>query len=95
MTQVPEEQEEEPAVQETEAPAPHEVPPELAQQEFAYTDHILYAQALYQQPSWVVESVFGPGGLDPAVKTTPATVQTYITQMMQTPDKSFEVEVPQ
>lgn len=90
MTQVPEEQEV------TNGPATQEavIPPELAQTEFSYSDHILYAQSMYQQPSWVVEGAFGPGGLDRNVKHTPAAVTTYLSQMMQQPDAQFPQEAP-
>ncbi len=91
-TQVPEE-EEQPAPTPTETPP--EIPPEIQQQEFAYSDHRLYSNALYNQPVWVVDAVFGTGGLDQNAKHTPASVQTAIDQMMQQPDKQFLGEVPQ
>jgi hypothetical protein len=74
---------------------PPEVPPEIQQQEFAYSDHRLYSQALYNQPVYVVDAIFGPGGLNQNEKHTPANVQTAINQMMQQPDKQFVEEVPQ
>ena len=59
------------------------------------SDHIVYANALYQQPSWVVESVFVAGNLDRNQMHTQAEVQGAIDAMMATPDTSFEVEAPQ
>ena len=89
MTQ---EENQEPAAEQQ--PTPVETPPEVSQEvsstEYNYADHRTYAQAVYGQPVWVVDAVFGPGGLDKNVKHTPATVQAYINQMMQQPDKQFE-----
>lgn len=58
-------------------------------------DHVTYAQALYQQPSWVVESVFVSGSLDRTRQYTQAEVQGAIDTMMATPDSTFEQEAPQ
>lgn len=66
-----------------------EIPPEIAQQEFAYSDHRLYSNALYAQPVWVVDAVFGTGVLDQNAKYKPADVQTAIDQMMLQEDKQF------
>jgi hypothetical protein len=87
--EVPDEQEE-PAQQPVE-PTPVTTPPETPT-EFSYADHRLYSQAMYQQPVYVVDAVFGPGGLDPNEKHTTATVQSYIDTMMALPDKQFETE---
>jgi len=92
--EVPDEQEE-PAqqpVEPTPVTTPPEVPPEIQQQEFNYEDHRTYSQAIYNQPVYDVDAVFGPGGLDQNAKHTPATVQTAIDQMMQQPDKQFQTE---
>jgi len=88
------EENQEPAAEQQPAPTPTETPPELPPDisgtEYTYSDHRTYSQAVYNQPVWVVDAVFGPGGLDKNVKHTPATVQTYINQMMQQSDKQFE-----
>ena len=91
MTEVPDEEEVTSPEQQEEVVQP---PPEIANAEFTYTDHRTYAQALYKQPVWVVDAVFGPGGLDQNAKHTPTAVTSAIDQMMAQPDKQFE-EVPQ
>jgi len=63
------------------------------QQPLSYADHVLYAQALYAQPSWVVSAVFESGSLDPSTTHLQAEVQQAIDVMMRTPDNSFGTEV--
>jgi len=64
-----------------------------AQQALSYADHVLYAQALYEQPSWVVSAVFESGALDPSTTHLQAEVQQAIDVMMRNPDNSFGTEV--
>lgn len=64
-----------------------------AQQSLNYADHVLYAQALYQQPAWVVAAVFQAGHLDQSQMHLQSEVQQAIDQMMMTPDNSFGTEV--
>lgn len=55
-------------------------------------EHVTYAKALYDQPGFVVDSVFQSGKLDPkAGPYTQAQVETAINEMMAEPDKSFDV----
>lgn len=55
-------------------------------------EHRTYAQALYQQPAFVVDSVFASGKLDPNGTYTQGEVQQAIDQMMMEPDKTFQPE---
>jgi hypothetical protein len=63
---------------------------EFESTEFAYSDHILYSNQLYSQPSWVIEAAFASGTLDPNQKYTKAQVEQSLNTMMQTPDSQFE-----
>lgn len=65
------------------------------QSPLSMNDHVTYAQALYQQPSWVVESIFVSGSLDRTKQYTQSEVQGAIDAMMATPDTTFEQEAPQ
>ena len=64
-----------------------------AQQPLSYADNVLYAQALYAQPAWVVAAVFQSGNLDPSVPHLQSEVQQAIDIMLATPDNSFGTEV--
>jgi hypothetical protein len=64
-------------------------------QPLGYADHVLYAQALYQQPSWVVAAVFTSGKLDQSQTYLPTAVQSAINEMMMVPDTTFTPETTQ
>jgi hypothetical protein len=83
-------------------PTPTEQQAEQTQQQttevtepLGYADHTLYAQALYQQPSWVVAAVFTSGKLDQTQKYLPTAVQSAINEMMMVPDTTFTPEATQ
>ena len=92
MTETPEEEEvtTPPAPEQQEVIPPPTPPSEIANTELAYADHRTYAQALYQQPVYVVDAVFSTGGLDQSEKHTPNEVSNAIVNMMSQPDKQFE-----
>lgn len=55
-----------------------------------YADHRTYANALYEQPVWVIDAVFASGYLQPPTDAfTQAQVQSAIESMMAVTDNQF------
>ena len=67
---------------------------DLAATEFSAADHRTYSMALYNQPGWIVDSVFSSGTIDPNTKHTQAEVQAAIDAMMNTVS-TFDTGAPQ
>lgn len=53
-------------------------------------DHLLYAQQIYGQPSWVLEGVFQANGLDTTKNHAVSKIKKMLADHLAQPDKRYE-----
>jgi hypothetical protein len=64
-------------------------PPDTGES-YYIADHKLYAQQLYGQPSYLIDSAVEFAKLDPNEKHNRATIDAALKAVLRTPDKRFE-----
>jgi hypothetical protein len=74
----------------SQAVTPTHTPPPDTGEAYYVSDHKLYAQQLYGQPSYLIDSAVEFAKLDPNEKHTRSTIDAALKAVLQTPDKRFE-----